>query len=84
MAALTAVDVVDELAAFFDRNAPQRNLVGALTVQVSVVEAVGLGLASNPLGVCIFFGEGLVLEVALDLVDPASVLAYQGHQQAIA
>ena len=51
MAALAAVDVVDELAAFLGRDAPQRNPVGALTVQVSVVEAVGLGLASNPLGV---------------------------------
>ena len=53
-------------------------------VQVSFVEAVGLGLASDPLGVCIFFRKGLVLEVALDLIDPASVLAYQGQQQAIA
>ena len=53
--------------------------VGALTVQVSVVEAIGLGLASNPLGVCIFFGKDLVLEVTLDLVDPAGVLAYQGQ-----
>ena len=84
MAALSAVDVVDELAAFLGRDAPQRNPIGALTVQVSVVEAVGLGLASNSLGVCIFFGKDLVLEVALDLVDQASVLAYQGQQQAIA
>ena len=84
VAALSAVDVVDELAAFLGRDAPQRNPIGALTVQVSVVEAVGLGLASNPLGLCIFLGKDLVLQVALDLVDPTSVLAYQGHQQAIA
>ena len=83
MAALSAVNVVDELAAFLSRDAPQCNPIGALTVQVSVVETVGLGLASNPLGVCIFFGEDLVLEVALDLVDPARVLAHQGQQQAI-
>ena len=37
VAALPAVDVVDELAAFLGRDAPQRNPVGALTVQVSVV-----------------------------------------------
>ena len=77
VAALSAVDVVDKLAAFLARDAPQRNPIGALTVQVSIVEAVGLGLASNPLGVCVFFGEGSVLEVALDLVDPARVLAHQ-------
>ena len=55
-----------------------------LTVQVSVMEAVGLGLASNFLGLCIFFGKESILQVALDLIDPTSVLAYQGHQQAIA
>ena len=84
VAALSTVDVVDELEAFLGRDAPQRNAIGALTVQVSIAEAVGLGLASNPLGVCIFLGKDLVLQVALDLVDPAGVLAYQGHQQAIA
>ena len=84
MAALSTVDVVDELAAFLGRDASQRNAIGALTVQVSVVEAVELGLASYPLSVCIFFGEDSVLQVVLDLVDPTSVLAYQGHQQAIA
>ena len=57
MATLFAVDVVDELAAFLGRDAPQRNPIGALTVQVSVVEAVGLGLASNPLGLYIFLGR---------------------------
>ena len=84
VAALSAVDVVDELAAFLGRDAPQRNPIGALTVQVLVVEAIGLGLASNPLDVCIFFGKDLVLQVTLDLVDRANVLAYQGQQQAIA
>ena len=44
VAALCAVDVVDELAAFLGRDAPQGNPIGALTVQVSVVEAVGLGI----------------------------------------
>ena len=61
MDALSAVDVVHELAAFLGRDAPQRNPVGVLTVQVSVVEAVGLGLASNPLGLCIFFGKNSIL-----------------------
>ena len=61
MAALSAVDVVDELAAYLGRDAPQRNPIGALTLQVSVVEAVGLGLASNPLSFCIFLGENSVL-----------------------
>ena len=84
MATLPAVDVVDELAAFLGGDAPQRNPIGALTVQVSVMEAVGLGLASNPLGVRILFGEDLVLQVALDLVDPTGVLTCQGQQQAIA
>ena len=83
MAALSAVDVVDELAAFLGRDAPQRNPIGALTVQVSVVEAVGLGLASNSLSFCIFFGEDSILQVALDVVDPTSVLAYQGRNAAI-
>ena len=63
---------------------PQHTPIGALTVQVSVVEAVGLGLASNPLGICIFLGKDLALQVALDLVDPAGVLVYQGQQQAVA
>ena len=63
VAALSAVDVIDELAAFLGRDALQRNPIGVLTVQVSVVEEVGLGLASNPLGVCIFFGKDLVLQV---------------------
>ena len=81
MAALSAVDVVDELAAFLGRDAPQRNPIGALTIHVSVVEAVVLGLASNSLSFCIFLGEDSILEVGLDLVDPTSVLAYQGHQQ---
>ena len=49
VAALSAVDLVDELAAFLGRDAPQHNPIGALTVQVSIVEAVGLGLASNSL-----------------------------------
>ena len=84
VAALSTVDVVDELAAFLSRDAPQRNPIGALTVQVSVVEAVGLGLASNPLGLCILLGEDSILQVAFDLVDPSSVLVNQGHQQAIA
>ena len=79
MAALSAVDVADELAALLGRDAPLRNPIGALTVEVSVVEAVGLGLASNSLGVCIFFGEDLVLQVALDLVDPTGVLTCQGQ-----
>ena len=79
-----AVDVVDELAAFLGRDAPQRNPIGALTVQVSIMEAVGLSLASNSLGLYIFFGKDSIFQVALDLVDPASVLAHQGHQQAIA
>ena len=70
--------------AFLGGDAPQRNPIGALTVQVCVVEAVGLGLASNSLGLCIFLGKDLVLQVALDLVDPASVLACQGQQQEIA
>ena len=73
----------DELAALLGRDAPQRDPIGALTVQISVVEEVGLGLASNPLGLCIFFGKDSILQVALDLVDPTSILAYQGHQQAI-
>ena len=84
VAALSAVDVVDELAAFLGRDAPQRNPIGSLAVQVSVVEVVGLGPASNSLGLCVFFGEGSVLQVVLDLVDPTSVLSYQGQQQAIA
>ena len=84
VAALAAVDVADELAALLGRDAPQRNPIGALTVQVSVVEAVRLGLASNSFGFSIFFGEDSILQVVLDLVDPTSVLAYQGQQQAIA
>ena len=84
VAALSAVYVVDELAAFLGRDAPQRNPIGSLAVQVSVVEEVGLGLASNSLSFCIFFGKDSILQVALDLVDPTSVLAYQSHQQAIA
>ena len=47
MAALAAVDVVDELAAFLGRDAPQGNPIGALTVQVSVMEAIGLGLGGS-------------------------------------
>ena len=78
MTALSAVDVVDELVAFLGRDAPQRKPIGALTVQVSVVEAVGFGLASNSLGLCVFFGKDSILQVALDLIDPTSVLAYQG------
>ena len=84
MAALAAVDVADELAALLGRDAPQRNPIGTLTVEVSVVEAVGLGLASNSLGVCIFFGEDFVLQVTLDLVDPSGVLSCQSQQQAVA
>ena len=84
VAALSTVDVVDELAAFLGRDAPQHNPIGALMVQVSIVEAVGLGLASDSLGLCIFFGKDSILLVALDLVDLAGVLAHQGHQQAIA
>ena len=84
VAALSVVDVVDELSAYLGGDAPQRNPIGALTVQVSVVEAVGLGLASNSFGICILFGKDLVLQVTLDLVDPAGVLAHQGQQQAIA
>ena len=61
MATLSTVDVVDDLAAFLDRDSPQRNPIGALTVQVSIVEAVGLGLASNSLGICIFLGKDLAL-----------------------
>ena len=83
VAALSAVDVVDELAAFLGRDAPQGNPIGALTVQVSVVEAVRLGLASNSFGFSVFFGKDSILQVILDLVDPTGVLAYQGHQQAI-
>ena len=47
MAALSTVDVVDELATLLGRDAPQGNPIGALTVQVLVVETVGLGLASE-------------------------------------
>ena len=83
VAALADVDVADELVAFLGRDAPQCNPIGALTIQVSVVEAVGLGPASDSLGVCTFFGEDLVLEVALDLVNPTGVLSCQGQQQAI-
>ena len=77
---LVKAHVVDELAAFLGRDAPQRNPIGALTVQILVVEAVGLGLASNSFGFSIFFGEDSILQLVLDLVDPSSVLAYQGHQ----
>ena len=80
MAAFSTVDVVDELAALLGRDAPQGNPVGALSIQVPVVEAVGLGLASNPLSLCIVLGEDSVLQVVLDLVDPRSVLTYQGQQ----
>ena len=61
VAVLSTVDVVDELAVFLGRDAPQRSPIGALTVQVSVLEVVGLGLVSNPLGVCIFLWKDLVL-----------------------
>ena len=57
VATLAAVDVADELAALLGRDAPQRNPIGAFAIQVPVVEAVGLGLASDPLSFCIFLGE---------------------------
>ena len=69
VAALSAVDVLDELAAFLGRDAPQRNPIGAFAIQVPVMEAVGLGLASDPLSFCVFLGEDLALQVVLDLVD---------------
>ena len=61
MTALSTVDVVDELATFVGRDAPRGNPIGALTIQVLVVETVGLGLASNPLSLCIILGENSVL-----------------------
>ena len=76
MAALSTVDVSDELAASLDRDAPQRYPVGALVVQVPLVEAVGLGLVSNSFSFCIFFREVSTLQVVLDLVDRTSVLAH--------
>ena len=38
VAALSTMDVVDELAAFLGRDAPQRNPIGAFAIQVPVVE----------------------------------------------
>ena len=69
VAALSTVDVVDELAAFLGRDTPQRNAIGELTIQVSVMEAVGFGLAINSLSLCIFFGKDSTLQVVLDLID---------------
>jgi hypothetical protein len=76
MAALSTVDISDELAAFLGRDASQCNPVGACAVQVSLVEEVGLGLASHSFSFCIFFREDSIQQIVLDLVDPTSVLAH--------
>ena len=74
VAALSTLDVLDELATFLDRDASQRNSIGAFAIQVPAMEAVGLGLASDPLSFCVFLGEDLAWRVVLDLVDPTRSL----------
>ena len=74
MTALASVDVGEELASFFCGDAFQRDPVGALAVQVVVLDAVVRGLASYAFRISIILGEDSALQVVLDLCDPTCSL----------
>ena len=57
VAALTSVDVGDELLSFFRRYAPQRDPIGADAIQVVFLHAVAFGLASYAFCFRIILGD---------------------------
>ena len=76
--------VVEEVSPFFRRNTPQSHPIGVLPVQVTIMEAVVLGLARNALRFRVVRGEGSLLDVVLELHDPGRDLVCHGQQQACA
>jgi hypothetical protein len=83
VAALSSVDVREDLPSFFWGYAPQCDPVGADAVQVPLFHAVKLGLTRNALCFSIVLGEGSTCEVVLELSDPTSGLGHQREEQAI-
>ena len=71
VAALPAVDVLDQLSAFLRRDALERDTIWALAVEVSLEDAVGFRLSSDSLCVSIFFREDSFHQVVLELINPA-------------
>ena len=65
------VYVPEEQARLLRGDAPEGDPVGAPSVQLVVVEDVGLSLPCHPLGVGVIGGQNAPMEVVLELGDPA-------------
>ena len=62
----------------FRGNTPYGDPVGAPAVQLVVVDDVSLGLPGHPFGVSVVVRQYALLEVILELGDPAACFVSQG------
>ena len=83
VAALSAMDVLDQHSAFLGRDAFERDAIWALAVQVSLEDAVGFCLSSDSLCFRIFLGEDPLHQVVFELVNPACFLVSRRQQQTL-
>ena len=85
MAALSSVNVVDELLAIFEGDAAQDDPVGPPAVEFSVDKAVVLGASYQAFcrRVVVLWREAS-LEVVPNLVDPPCLLGSNGHDKTVA
>lgn len=82
VAAISTVDVDEELVLFLLGDAPQLDPNGASPIQFIFPQVLGLGLTSHALRIYIIIGKGVVRQVGHELCDPAHGLGLQCQDQA--
>jgi hypothetical protein len=70
MPAFTGVDVPKKLLTLVSRYALQSDTVWAMSVQVTVLDAVARSLTHDPLGLLFILGKPAASEVGHELKDP--------------
>jgi hypothetical protein len=84
MPSFAGVDVPEKLLALVSRYALQSDAVWAMSVQVTILDAVARSLMQNPLGLLLIVGKPAAGEEGLELKDPIhSLLPCQGQKDAV-
>ena len=82
MPAVPAMYVSKQLVSLLPGDAPQRNVVWPLSIELAVWNAACSGLASHALGILFLLRQGPLKQVHLELLGPAPLLRLEREEQA--
>ena len=79
---VSTVNVCQQLFSLLPGDAMQSNVIQPLSVELSVLDAVGRGLPRHALHVLLLLRQGPLHQVILELHGPTSLLRLQRQEQA--